>query len=233
MKGGKRYICRIAAAVAAVILFLCNQGQVLAQEQDEEKIETRMAESRRVLFISSYSYTWSTVPLQMKGIQTSLADSVSLDVEFMDTKNLSPEIAEEELLERVKFKEEHAGGYDAVIVGDDAAFQFAMKYREELFPGIPVVFEGINNIEYAREMSQDPLVTGVIESFSYKENIEFALKIQPEAKHILAIVDDTVTGEGEQQQFYAQEKEYAQLDFDVINGSRLTEKEIISAISDV
>ena len=233
MKGGKRYICRIAAAVAAVILFLCNQGQVLAQEQDEEKIETRMAESRRVLFISSYSYTWSTVPLQMKGIQTSLADSVSLDVEFMDTKNLSPEIAEEELLERVKFKEEHAGGYDAVIVGDDAAFQFAMKYREELFPGIPVVFEGINNIEYAREMSQDPLVTGVIESFSYKENIEFALKIQPEAKHILAIVDDTVTGEGEQQQFYAQEKDYPQLDFGVINGSRLTEKEIISAISDV
>ena len=233
MRGWKRYICRIAVAVAAVILFLCNQGQVLAQERDEEKTETRMVESHRVLFISSYSYTWSTVPLQMKGIQESLADSVSLDVEFMDTKNLLSEIAEEELLERLRFKEDHAGDYDAVIVGDDAALQFAMKYREELFPGIPVVFEGINNIEYAREMSQNPLVTGVIESFSYKENIEFALKIQPEAKHILAIVDDTVTGEGEQQQFYAQEKEYAQLDFDVINGSRLTEKEIISAISDV
>lgn len=233
MRGGKRYICRIAAAVAAVILLLCNQGQVLAQEQNEEKTETRMAESHRVLFISSYSYTWSTVPLQMRGIQEALSDSVSLDVEFMDTKNLSSEIAEEELLERIGFKEEHAGDYDAVIVGDDAAFQFAMKYREELFPGIPVVFEGINNIDYARQMSEDPLVTGVIESFSYEENIEFALEIQPEAKHIRAIVDDTVTGEGEQQQFFAQEEKYPQLDFDVINGSRLTEQEFISAISDV
>ena len=233
MRGGKRYICRIAAAVAAVILLLCNQGQVMAQGKGEEKTETRMVESYRVLFISSYSYTWSTVPLQMRGIQESLSDSVSLDVEFMDTKNLSSEIAEEELLERIRFKEEHAGDYDAVIVGDDAAFQFAMKYRAELFPGIPVVFEGINNIDYARQMSEDPLVTGVIESFSYEENIEFALKIQPEAKHIRAIVDDTVTGEGEQQQFFAQERKYPQLDFDVINGSRLTEEEIISAISDV
>lgn len=31
-------------------------------------------------------------------------------------------------------------------------------------------------------MSQDPFVTGVIERFSYKENLEFAKKIEPQAK---------------------------------------------------
>lgn len=189
------------------------------------------SENHRVLFISSYSYTWSTVPLQIEGIQSTLDASVILDVEFMDTKMIQLEMAEQELLDRIRVKQDSAGRYDALIVGDDAALVFAMQYREELFPGIPIVFEGINNIEYAREVSADPLVTGVIEQFSYEENLNFAKKIQPNADKVVAIVDDTVTGIGEQQQFFAQEKNHPELAFDVINGSLLTRQQMIERIS--
>ena len=47
----------------------------------------------------------------------------------------------------------------------------------------------------------------------------------------MAIVDNTVTGIGEQQQFYAQEEEYPEFTFDVINGSLLTQQQILDRIS--
>ena len=43
----------------------------------------------KILFISSYSYSWPTVPLQIEGIQSALDDTVNLDIEFMDTKMIS------------------------------------------------------------------------------------------------------------------------------------------------
>ena len=58
-----------------------------------------------ILFISSYSYSWPTVPLQIEGIQSVMDDSVNLQIEFMDTKMISEEIAENELLERIRCKE--------------------------------------------------------------------------------------------------------------------------------
>lgn len=225
--------CKSVAWSAAAVLF-CSSLQVFAQDVGTvQTSSSNLPDNCRVLFISSYSYTWSTVPLQLEGIRMALDDSITLDVEFMDTKTLPSDIAEEELLERLTYKEENVASYDAVIVGDDAALVFAMDYRQELFDGIPIVFEGINNIEYAEEVSREPLVTGVIEKFSYQDNLDFALQIQPEADKVLAIVDDTVTGIGEQQQFLAQEAEYPELSFDLLDASRMTDEELIRAISDV
>lgn len=215
--------------MAVLLLFSCEVNFVYAAEG--ERGQEEFQESYKVLFISSYSYTWSTVPLQIEGIVSELAEYVALDIEFMDTKTLPLETARDQLLERLRCKEGYGQCYDAVIVGDDAALRFAMEYRGELFQGIPIVFEGINNLEYAGEVSQDPLVTGVIECGSYEENIDFALTIQPDAKRIVAIVDDTVTGIGEQQQFFAQQEAYPQLSFEVINSSLLNKQELIREIS--
>ena len=36
----------------------------------------------RVLFISSYSYAWETIPQQIDGIRKSLGDDVTIDYKF-------------------------------------------------------------------------------------------------------------------------------------------------------
>ena len=64
--------------MAFLLLFFCGVHLVFAAEEVQENY--------RVLFISSYSYTWSTVPLQIEGITSELADYVTLDIEYMDTK---------------------------------------------------------------------------------------------------------------------------------------------------
>ena len=219
--GKKSRIWNRVVLAALLIVLVCRPLTACAQS----------SENYRVLFLSSYSYTWSTVPLQIDGIQSALDAQVTLDVEFMDTKMIDLEPAERMTRERIQIKQDSAGRYDAVIVGDDAALRFAVNSREELFPGVPIVFEGINNVAYAREVSTDPLITGVIEQFSYEENLQFAKKIQPDARKVVAIVDDTVTGIGEQQQFFAQRASHPELAFEVINGSLLTRQQIIDRIS--
>ena len=165
MRKKRQYLTYVSIALAAfIILSLSGLVQISASEASVRDEQVQTNENYRVLFISSYSYTWDTVPLQIKGIESALSSNVTLDVEFMDTKTLSTEIAQSELLERIRYKKEHMTDFDAVIVGDDAALQFAMQYRGEVFENTPIVFEGNNNIEYAREVSADPLVTGVIEA---------------------------------------------------------------------
>ena len=43
---------------------------------------------KKVLFISSYSYDWSSIPMQLRGINKELTDSVDIDYLFMDTKTV-------------------------------------------------------------------------------------------------------------------------------------------------
>lgn len=94
----------------------------------------------RVLFISSYSYAWETVPEQIRGIKEALGAGVQLDYQFMDTKNVETAESEQLFYQTLTYYLKMVPAYDVVIVGDDAAFQFAMTYRDELFAQTPVVF---------------------------------------------------------------------------------------------
>lgn len=182
----------------------------------------RVHEKRRVLFISSYSYAWDTVQSQIDGINEKLGKNVTLDYEFMDTKRVNDERMMQLFYEGLAYRLSKVEPYDAVILGDDAALQFALEYREELFAGIPLVFEGVNDEELAAEAAKDPLISGVIEKLSIESNIEFGLKINPSATKVVAILDDTITGQAERKRFYACADKYPQLSFKEINVSELS-----------
>ena len=70
--------------VALLLIVMCCPVPVLAKNKNLLSAE----KNHRLLFISSYSYNWSTVPLQIEGIQSKLDSNVSLDIEFMDTKQI-------------------------------------------------------------------------------------------------------------------------------------------------
>lgn len=175
---------------------------------------------KRVLFISSYSYAWELVQLQIEGIRAGLGDDVILDYEFMDTKRVNTEESRELFYEGLAYRLSMVEPYDAVILGDDAALRFAMEHQEELFPGIPMVFEGVNDENLAMEAVENPMIAGVLERLSVEKNIELGLKINPKAKRVVAILDDTITGEAERKRYYQCAEQYPQLEFDEINVSQ-------------
>ncbi len=187
----------------------------------------------RVLFITSYSYAWDTVPQQLQGIQEALGDRASLTVRGMDTKSVSDEESLRLFYEQTEHLLRTAEPFDAVIVGDDDALKFVTDHRDTLFAGLPVVFEGINKLDAAQAAAADGLTTGVVEKLDYTANMELALRMTPGAKRVVAILDDTVTGEGERAQFYAQAENYPELEFTEINVSRMTADQLCLALTEV
>ena len=187
-------------------------------------------QGKRVLFISSYSYGWDTVQTQIEGIKAGVDENTTVDYEFMDTKRFRTEESAAMFDEMLKYHLDHSDPYDVVIVGDDAALRYAMTFREELFDDIPIVFEGVNDEEYALEAAKNPLVTGILEKLSVEKNIDMALKVNPSADKVVAILDDSVTGEAERKNFYSAEAEYPQLEFSEINSSELTTAQLQQAL---
>lgn len=197
-----------AIIFAGLVLLLCFPLTSQALEQN-----------KRVLFISSYSESFPTVPQQIKGIEAALEDDVTLEIEYMDTKRLDTSENKQRFYENLAYKLKNLPPYDAVLVGDDNALQFMIDYHEELFPEIPVVFFGINDLERAKKAAENPYFTGMLEKFSMTETIEIAKKFNPQARKVVGIVDSTLTGQGDQGQFLATKNEFSELKFMVLNVS--------------
>ena len=187
----------------------------------------------RVLFISSYSYAWQPVTQQIEGIKEKLGEDTLIDYQFMDTKNVNTKKAIELFYERIHYFLQKVPDYDVVIVGDDAAFHFAMEYRQELFPKTPIVFEGVENVDEALKAGEDPLISGVVEKLSYENTLKAAHQIYPDAKYVTAILDDTVSGQAEREEYYKCQQQFPEFTFEEINASKLSEEQLLQAVSKV
>ena len=186
-----------------------------------------LEEKQNVLFISSYNINYESVQHQIEGIKSVLnQNNIHFDVEFMDTKKISSDEYIKKYHDILKYKLLNVKPYDAIIVGDDNALQFAMDYQDELFKGIPVIFLGINDLHRAETANRDYNMTGIIESSSIRGNIKIAKEFNRNAKKVVAIVDNTYTGIGYKEQFYNLKDEFGDLSFDDINVSEYSKEEL-------
>lgn len=191
-------------------------------------------ENKRVLYISSYNENFLSVPDQIEGIRSVLEpEKIQLDLEYMDTKRFYTEESLRLFHDTLKYKLESLPPYDAVIVGDDNALQFVLDYQEELFQGLPVVFIGVNDLSRAELAEKNEYITGIIEEMSVQDNIELGIKINPAATKIVAIVDDTLTGRGDKEQFYQYEDKFPNLMFSDINTSLYSFKELEQVLEEI
>ncbi len=185
----------------------------------------------KVLFISSYSYDWESVPRQLDGIHKALSDKTTIRYMFMNTKSFQDDIAISMFYEQMKSSKAHGINYDLVVLGDDPALAFAQKYRKEFFDNVPLVFEGINSVSAADAAYEDPLITGITESFPICDTIRLAQELYPGARRVVGIVDNTLSGQGAAAQFHDAKKYFLDLDFIDMNCSELSRDEIAEQIS--
>ncbi|MCH5276047.1 MAG: GGDEF domain-containing protein [Lachnospiraceae bacterium] len=209
-KARKYFIC-ITLCAAFLFALIFNVRTLQAEEN-----------RYRILFISSYSYAWDAVQLQIEGIQEGVPDGTVVDYEFMDTKRVDDETAMDFFYEGLAYRMSQVESYDAIILGDDAALVFAMEHREDLFADVPLIFEGVNDAELAKEAVKDPLICGIVENLSIQNNIDLALQLYPNATRVVGILDDTLTGEAERRNFYSVADQYPNLEFSEINTSQLS-----------
>jgi PAS domain S-box-containing protein len=149
----------------------------------------------RILILNSYNmgYDWSED--EMEGVRNGLSKAFPrvetfiehLDTKKFHTKNHFPRMAD--LLET-----KYAGHkLDIIIAMDNAALEFATKYRQRISPGTPLVFCGINDYEPAMIAGQSR-ITGVAEFHDFVGTLKLALQLQPNARDVVVIHDFSDTG---------------------------------------
>ena len=213
---------RWLAMAGALLLLLCTALTVYGAEASGTE--------KRVLFISSYSYDWPSVPLEIQGFKGGLNDKADIQYLFMNTKNLDTATASDLLKKNLDSLDAHYR-YDLVVLADDAALDFALAQRDTTFKDIPLVFLGINTESRARQAAQDPTVTGLAETLPIADTIESAAAIQPQATRVVAITDGTLTGQGTLDQFKAAMAGFPKLKSEILDSSRLTPDQIRTQVA--
>ena len=150
--------------------------------------------SQRILYLNSYNngYAWSDNILEgIRSVLPKESQSLNFQMEYMDAKRYESEQMQSILFNyfKAKFARDR---FDVIITSDNNALDFVLKYRSDLFAGVPVVFCGINNYHNSIIAGQ-PAVTGIAETVAFKENMEIIRRLHPTARKMEIIGSNSVT----------------------------------------
>lgn len=153
--------------------------------------------SKDVLLLHSYhkGYIWSDDI--SKTIEKNFIDhkNIQLTTVYMDTKRIDNSSYLSDLSKL--YKQQFEGRkFDLIIVSDNTAFDFTIKYHDYLFEDVPVLFCGINNFSASLlgENNMKNFMSGVAEDVDLEKNFELILKLHPKIKNLLIINDTSTTG---------------------------------------
>jgi signal transduction histidine kinase/ABC-type uncharacterized transport system substrate-binding protein len=163
---------------------------------NNEAVYAEDNEIKDVLIINSYHSGLSWTDEMTNGIIDSLSNSkvnCSIAVEYMDWKNYPTKENLDNFYTNISYKYSKKQ-IDIIITTDDAALEFAIKHREDLFQNAPIVFCGVNDKGVKKLTTGVAKVTGVTEIVDADRTIKAALTMIPVLKEIVVIFDNTESG---------------------------------------
>ncbi len=176
--------------LTSLFLFLCIAGLLLFPLSTP----SRGDDGKKVLLIHSYhrGYQW-TDSLNKWIVKTITEERPSTDfyVEYMDTKRYYTHGFLFDLA--MIYKQKYMSiDLDLVICTDDNAYKLMQYYGANLFPGVPVVFCGVNDPFLVQRQAIE-IRTGLMQTPASIETVLLALEIQPETRNIALLYDSTGT----------------------------------------
>lgn len=148
----------------------------------------------KILVLHSYHHGYEWTDSIQKGIESTFAKlgkEITVYTEYMDSFKINNAAVERKLAEIYKLKYSFID-FDLIICSDNFALDFLEKYRNDLFPDIPIFFCGINDFTDSMIAGQRA-ITGVSEDLSVQETLDIALKLHKEVKRIIAYGDGEKT----------------------------------------
>ena len=148
------------------------------------------AENREILFISSYSPNFITFKDQIKGIETVLGDKYNLQVQYMNCTSDNSRVDESNFYNLLKYSISSYKNLEGILLGDDEALEFYIKYKDDLFKDIPVSFFGMSNEKNINTAIKFDNVVGVKEKESLDETIKLIENYHKNVENIIIIDND-------------------------------------------
>lgn len=205
-------------------------------QSNENIILERESENNSILILGSYSIEWLSYSYYIEGISNVFSyEDYDVTYEFMNTKKIDYTSDYYDFLDGYYNDIYSNGEFDAVITLDDDALDFAMKARQEdggFMSQLPVLFVGVNNLDFADEARKKENVYGISEIFDYPTYIKNSISLVSDKKVINYITDSSSTGQGLEQAFLNAIEEVGGFEeVKAINSSNLTFDELTDAIS--
>ncbi|MBP9615434.1 MAG: PAS domain-containing protein [Aliarcobacter sp.] len=153
--------------------------------------------SKDVLLLHSYhkGYTWtddisSQIEKNFKDNKNVELTTVYMDSKRIDTSSYLNNLAN---LYKEQFQNRK---FDLIIVSDNTALDFMIKYHDFLFKDTPVLFCGINDFDSSILDVNNirNFMSGVAEEVDLEKNFELISKLHPKLKNLLIINDTSTTG---------------------------------------
>lgn len=228
-----RNISLFLSVICLFILFIFFLRFIVTGIEKKEVVEPPVEVYHRVLFISSYDPLYFTYDAQVKGLERSLYPcGIEYDVAYMYS-NARGEASVDMFYSFMKKRLSDPKKYEAILIGDDAALEFALKYQAELFPKIPVIFFGINDYELALKASHNPMMSGFYENDYLEETINLAKALFPERKTFIGLHDQSVAGKVDLNTFWALRDKYKDCSFVDLDASLLSQTDLIFLLAEL
>ncbi len=135
-------------------------------------------------------HNWANLPQSWTLMEATVRARIPGQINFYTASVENPRFDEE--VYRESLAETLRRGYggvklDVVIAATYPVLQFAMQYRDKMFPGVPIVFTDVSR----PEEQLWPGVTGVISPVGMRETIDLALRLHPNTNTVAIITGIT------------------------------------------
>jgi PAS domain S-box-containing protein len=181
---------KVALRIAILIFMalLAGRWESVAADPPADQVPT-------VVILNSYhqGYKWSDGEIEglLAGLKA-VYPGMSPAIEHLDLKRFSGEDYENRLSGFLADKYRNRK-IDLAVILDNPAFDLILSRRNEILPGVPVVFAGVNDFTPVMLKGQNR-VTGVAEVQDYQGTLSQALALQPATRRVFAVHDYTATG---------------------------------------
>ena len=164
-------------ALFFAIVALCSWDGAAQGLQEPDRQKTVLA------FYSTRRGTPSAVVLDSaleRTLGTGLAGRLDFHVEYIDLARFTEPGYQLSLRDFLRAKYAQYK-FDLVIATSDDDLDFATRYRDDLFPGVPLVFSS------SPGSSPVPNATGVVSELNLRDTVRIATTIQPDVRRVVVV----------------------------------------------
>lgn len=151
--------------------------------------QTQNVSPARILYINAYhpGYKWSDdIENALISSFKSSSREIELSIVYLDSRRFSDDRQVAQWAEVIESKYADYP-FELVITSDNTAYNFATRHRDRLFPNLPIVFSGYNNLR-SEMLRGIPNITGVNEQVDFSATIDLALSLHPDTRTLAFVV---------------------------------------------
>ena len=140
---------------------------------------------KRVLVLYWYDKVYQGQNLWDQNFQAFLPGNLEYYPEYLEA-NRFPGENQSQALRDYLLKRYSDRSIDVVVANSEASLNFLLKYRNDLFPHVPIVFYCVSR-PLASEIQGQTALTGIVIISSYKRTLELALNLNPQVNQVFVV----------------------------------------------